>query len=260
MHFRKVSTPPTTKIRARFGTRVAFDLGEMSRHESYIPSPQPAKSTAGLIDMSALNADLEDANTATHGVGLIAALFGARFLLNSFSLQENPALYVGCGIYVASLISVFGASCLYHSALDPRQKATLRSLDQICIYLLIGGTATPLFQTLLPPELSGPMILTVWAIGAFGIALRLCFPKRFDGVGVLLCLAMGWCGAGTLNYFIPSAPELAKPLIIGGGIAFTAGLLFYLSEPWFRWGHVIWHVFVLAGTVLHFAAVTLAVH
>ena len=49
-------------------------------------------------------------------------------------------------------------------------------------------------------------------------------------------------------------------LIIGGGIAYTAGLLFYLSEPWYRWGHVIWHVFVLAGASIHFAAVSLAVH
>jgi hemolysin III len=231
----------------------------MSRPEPYSSTPEPPKSRAGLIDMSALNADLEDANTATHAVGLIAALFGARFLLSSISLGQTPATYLACGIYAASLISVFGASCLYHSALDAEKKGTLRAIDQICIYLLIGGTATPLFQTLLPPQLAGTMIATVWSIGAVGIALRLCFPKRLDGVGILLCLAMAWCGAGTLNFFVPEAPALAKPLIVGGGIAFTSGLLFYLSEPWFRWGHVIWHIFVLAGTALHFAAVTLAV-
>jgi len=231
----------------------------MPRHPSYNPTPDPPKSAAGLVDMAALNADLEDANTATHAIGLIAAILGARFLLTSVSPEASPAVYVACGVYAASLISVFAASCLYHSATAPRQKRLLRAVDQICIYLLIGGTATPLFETLLPPPLAGTMVRTVWSIGALGIALRVCFPSRFDGIGILLCLAMGWCGAGALDFFVPETPSLAKPLIIGGGIAFTGGLLFYLSEPWFRWGHVIWHLFVLAGTALHFGAVLVSV-
>jgi len=232
----------------------------MSHQESYNPAPEPRKSPAGLLGMAALNTDLEDANTATHGIGLIAALLGARFLLSSISLQKDPTTFLFCCLYVAALISVFAASCLYHSATGPRQKAAMRVLDQLCIYLLIGGTASPLFHALLPPGFAETMIWAVWSIGAVGITLRICFPQRFDGIGILLCLAMGWCGAGTLEFFVPEAPALAKPLIVGGGIAYTGGLLFYLSEPWFRWGHVIWHVFVLAGASFHFAAVSLAVH
>ena len=231
----------------------------MPHPESYNPARESQKATSGLFDMAALNTELEDANTATHAVGLVAALLAARFLLSSVSLQENPATFIACALYSATLISVFGASCLYHSATNARQKSTMRVLDQLCIYLLIGGTATPLFHSLLAPDLAATMIETVWSIGALGIGLRLCFPRRFDGIGILLCLAMGWCGVWTLNFFVPGAPVIAKPLIISGGIAYTGGLLFYLSEPWFRWGHVIWHLFVLAGAAFHFAAVYLAV-
>jgi hemolysin III len=135
----------------------------------------------------------------------------------------------------------------------------MRVFDQVCIYFLIGGTATPLFLLLLPSPLSVYMVLGIWSLGVLGVALRLAYPSRFDGVSIALYLAMGWLGASTLDAFIPTAPVMAQNLIIAGGIVYTVGVLFYLSEKIFRWGHVIWHLFVLTGSAMHFAAITLSV-
>ncbi|MEO2169839.1 MAG: hemolysin III family protein [bacterium] len=212
----------------------------------------------GSMDFAAA-ADTEIANTVTHALGLLLAIAGGAFLLSNGTIRADHAKYLACSIYSVSLVSLYAASCLYHGVRDPGLKAAMRVFDQVCIYLLIGGTATPFFLLLLPTPLSFYMVGGIWSLGIFGIALRLAYPTRYDGFSLILYLGMSWLGTTTLDSFIPTAPAILQNLIVAGGIVYTVGILFYLSEKVFRWGHVIWHLFVLTGSAMHFAAITLAV-
>lgn len=216
------------------------------------------EAVTGTMDFASAP-EVEVANTLTHVFGLLLAIGGAIALLSDPAVATDQAKYIACSVYAISLVSLYAASSIYHGTQEPGRKAAMRVFDQVCIYLLIGGTATPLFLMLLPAPLSAQLMAIVWAIGAFGIALRLRYPARFDGVSLTLYLTMGWIGASALDAFVPTAPAMAQNLVVAGGIAYTVGVPFYLSERRFRWGHVVWHVFVLAASAMHFGAVWLAV-
>ena len=240
----RFAMPPRPNLSATATTqRAQADLGEiLGRPRSLAEAP-----------------GLELANTLTHLFVLLLAIGGGVALLGDPVVSGNPAKYIACSIYVVSLVSLYAASCSYHATLEPTRKAAMRVFDQVCIYLLIGGTATPLFLLLLPSPLAARLMAVVWTIGVCGIFLRLRYPARFDSLSVVLYLAMGWIGASALDSFIPTAPALAQNLVVAGGITYTAGLIFYLGESVFRWGHVVWHLFVIAGSAMHFGAVWLAV-
>lgn len=220
--------------------------------------PSVGEMLTGSMDFAAA-ADVETANTLTHAVGLIFAIAGSAFLLSNGMVRADHTKYLACSIYCVSLVSLYASSCLYHATRDPNRKAAMRVFDQVCIYLLIGGTTTPLFALLLPAPLSLYMVGSIWGLALCGIVLRLAYPARFDGFSILLYLGMSWLGATTLDSFLPGTPAMVQNLIVAGGIVYTVGVLFYLSEKVFRWGHVIWHLFVLTGSAMHFAAITLAV-
>jgi hemolysin III len=157
-------------------------------------------------------------------------------------------------VFGASLIFLYTASTLYHSIPQPRAKAFLRFLDHSAIYLLIAGSYTPF--TLV--NLRGPwgwfLFGLVWGLAGLGIVLRVSLRGKFVPASVALYVAMGWAALLAIGPLISSIAPGGLILLLLGGIAYTAGILFY---SWRRlpYNHSIWHVFVLAGSALHFFAV-----
>ena len=225
-------------------------------------SPRRPTSFPGLFSGSVpLDAasDVELANTITHGIGLVLAVAASVFLLSDVAVRADFTTYAGCSLYAISLVSLYLASCLYHGTREPNRKAAMRVFDQVCIYFLIGGTATPVLLTVVPEPLGSRLLVAVWGIGAFGTILRLRYPTRFDSVSIFLYLLMGWIGASALDSFLPTVPPGVTALIVAGGVTYTLGIPFYLSESVFRWGHVVWHLFVLVASAMHFGAILLAI-
>ncbi len=200
----------------------------------------------------------EIANILTHGIGILFAIIAIPLLISKSVYFNNWLEVVGVSIYAFSFLLVFSISTIYHSIFDPNFKKVFKILDHISIYVLIAGSYTPLIL-FFSNSLSGTILLVaLWGLSLFGIIFKLFFIERFEIVSVIIYLLMGWSILILPSTFFEAIPSLCLNLIIGGGILYSVGVVFYLWEK-LKYNHAIWHVFVLVGGVCHFAAVGLAV-
>ena len=200
----------------------------------------------------------ELASSVIHGIGIVLSIAGLATLVAFAALHGNALAVVSCAVFGASLVLLYTASTLYHSISVAAAKPALRALDHMAIYLLIAGTYTPFTLIALPGAWGWSLFVAVWALALAGIALELGLLRRYHKLAVLLYVDMGWIG---MIAFKPLSAHLQTGgmlLLIGGGVAYTLGVPFYL---WRRlpYHHALWHAFVLAGSVLHFLAVLLYV-
>jgi hemolysin III len=200
----------------------------------------------------------EMANSLTHGFGLLLSVGGFIFLI-TLAILKGDAWHIASSIvYGSSLIILYSASTFYHTAISPELKKHLQVIDHCCIYLLIAGSYTPFLLTILRGSFGIGLLAFVWAFAVFGIAMKIIFRGRFNVVGVVSYLAMGWVGVIAVQplYFALGAVPLA--LVVAGGISYSIGVIFF-GWHGIRHHHAIFHVFVLAGSIIHYLAVVLYV-
>ncbi|MBV7486881.1 hemolysin III family protein [Bordetella sp. BOR01] len=196
----------------------------------------------------------EIANTVSHGLGALGALAAAPLLIVGATRQGDAALVAGAAIFAASMCLLYLASTLYHALPAGRAKRLFNVLDHSAIYLLIAGTYTPF--TLGP--LRGPwgwtLLVLIWSLAGLGVALKA--SKRLDRPlwSTGLYLAMGWLVAIAVNPVLERVPSGGLWLLLAGGLAYTAGVVFFAFDSRWRYAHFVWHLFVLAGTACHFFA------
>jgi hemolysin III len=196
----------------------------------------------------------EIANSVTHGVGLALSIAGLAILATLASLRGDPWAIVGASIFGTTLVLLYLSSTLYHAIPYPRSKRVLRVLDHSAIYLLIAGTYTPFTLVTLRGALGWVLFGLVWGLAVLGIITTSAAMDRLKVLSIVLYVAMGWLVAIAAKPLIASLSWGGLSLIIGGGVVYTSGLLFY---AWRRlpYHHTIWHIFVLVGSLLHFLAV-----
>jgi hemolysin III len=153
---------------------------------------------------------------------------------------------------------LYASSTLYHSAVLEERKRKLRIFDHLAIFLLIAGTYTPFSLLLLKGSAGVALFATVWSLAAVGIIVELTSLKRFRLATVALYLGMGWSGLTAAEPLFAQLATGGLWLLFGGGVAYTAGVPFYLWKS-LPFSHAVWHGFVLLGSVLHFFAVLLYV-
>ena len=213
-----------------------------------------------LIDLQ--SAKEEWANTLTHALGALLSLLGLGFLLAKTLDPANtgidPFQVVSVSIFGLSLITLYGASTLYHAARCPVKKNTFKIWDHCAIYLLIAGTYTPYLLVSMRASVGWMFIVTIWSIALAGICLKLKFGHRFKMLRVATYLLMGWLVVLSLDELSASVSTAGLYLLIAGGLAYTLGVFFYLNER-IRYSHAIWHVFVLAGSSCHYFSIYFAV-
>lgn len=200
----------------------------------------------------------EIAHCATHGAGLLLSLAGLAALIAAARTHADSLLLVACSVFGFSLILLYLASTLYHGIPSPRAKRVLRVLDHSAIFLLIAGTYTPFTLVSLRGPWGWGLFGAVWGMALAGILFKAFATGRLRRLSVVFYLAMGWCVLVALQPLMAAlAPEGVRLLFLGG-VAYTAGVVFY---AWRRlpYHHAVWHLFVLAGSVLHFLAVLLYV-
>jgi hemolysin III len=200
----------------------------------------------------------ELASSVIHGVGIVLSIAGLATLVAFAALHGNALTVVACAVFGTSLVLLYTASTLYHSISVAAAKPALRALDHIAIYVLIAGTYTPFTLIVLPGAWGWSLFAAVWALALVGSVLELGVLKRYHKLAVLLYIGMGWIG---LVAFGPLSKQLqvgGTALLLAGGVAYTLGVPFYLWRK-LPYHHALWHVFVLAGSVLHFLAVLLYV-
>lgn len=196
----------------------------------------------------------EVANSLTHGFGLILSLAGFVFLVALAVFKGDGWHLASSIIYGSSLVILYAASTVYHTATDPVMKRRLRVLDHCCIYILIAGSYTPFILIALRDGFGFGLLTVVWTVAAFGIAMKLIFRERFSAIGIVLYLLMGWLGvvAAPPLYAVLGTTPLA--LVAAGGLSYTAGMIFFGWHS-IKHNHAIFHVFVLGGSILHFVAI-----
>lgn len=196
----------------------------------------------------------ELANTITHGIGLVLSIAGFVVLLVLAALRGSPRHIVSCAIYGATLVCLYAASTLYHGILSPRRKRALRVFDHCAIYLLIAGTYTPFLLVNLRGGWGWSLLGIVWGLAMAGIVFKFRFVDHFPFLSTVVYLLMGWLAVIALKPLLASVPAGGLLWLLAGGMLYTLGVVFY---AWKRlpYNHLIWHLFVLAGSTCHYLAV-----
>lgn len=196
----------------------------------------------------------EIASSVVHGVGGLLAIVGFVVLVTLASLRGDAWHIVGCSIFGATMVLLYVVSTLYHSVPGPRAKVLLRAFDHSAIFLLIAGTYTPFALVNLRGPWGWSLLSLVWGLAVLGIFLRVTMGRRSEKAAVALYIAMGWCVVVAVKPLVAAVAPGGLALLLAGGLAYTGGVVFY---AWRRlpYHHAIWHVFVLAGSALHYFAI-----
>jgi len=196
-------------------------------------------------------------NALTHGLGAAAALAGGAVLITLAAIWGDAWQLAGAIVFGVALLLLYTASTLYHAIQHPVAKGRLKVFDHCAIYLLIAGTYTPFTLVSLRGPWGWSLLAVVWSMAIIGIVLEL-RRVRNRIAAALLYLGMGWVGIIAIKPMIASIPPGGLWLLLGGGLCYTLGVPFYL---WKRlpYNHALWHLFVLAGSVLQFFSVLLYV-
>ena len=199
----------------------------------------------------------EKLNAWSHGLGVGLGIAALVLMLLGVD-QTNPYGLFSVIVYGLSIILLFLASTCYHAITSSKRKHYFRIADHIGIYLLIAGTYTPVLLIAIPHGLGWTLFWVVWGIAAFGLILKLFFTGRFERFSTFIYLAMGWLAVIPYAELTTALDAKALALLIGGGVAYTVGVLFYAIEK-IPYNHFIWHLFVLGGASCHFFMVYLYV-
>lgn len=200
----------------------------------------------------------EIANSVTHGVGTVLAIAGLGVLCGYAAMRGDVWHVVSSSIYAATLIMCFGASTLYHSVSHERAKQVFRTLDHVSIFLLIAGSYTPFALVTLRGPWGWWLFGVIWALAIIGTIIQLTSLKKYRALSVTMSALMGWVVVVAAKPLMDNLATGGLWLLVLGGLCYTGGIAFYLWRS-LRFHHAIWHMFVLAGGILHFFAVLLYV-
>jgi hemolysin III len=197
----------------------------------------------------------ELANSISHAIGLVGALIGAPVLLLAAFRHASTLFLVGTIIFIVTMLLVYFGSALYHAWPQTQVKSFLQVMDHSAIFLLIAGTCTPFALGPLRDAGGLTMLCIVWTLALFGVVMKATRgAQRHRKLAMTLYLGTGWLGVIFIRPLALAVPGSAVLWLVVGGIAYTAGTLFFANER-LRYAHFVWHLFVLAGTGCHFTAV-----
>ena len=197
----------------------------------------------------------EIANSLSHGLGFVVAVASAPILVLTTAQSGRLLNIVGTTIFAVTMVLLYCASTVYHAVPHPRAKALLKKLDHGAIFLLIAGTYTPFTLGALSGPPGWTLLTVVWSLAVVGVTL-----KAFDRIehplaSLGLYLLMGWLCVFALGPLLERVPPQGLLLLGAGGLAYMMGVAFFATDSRLRYGHFIWHLFVLVGTGCHFFAV-----
>lgn len=196
----------------------------------------------------------EVANSVSHGLGFVLAVAGAPLLIATAIRRGTLADVVAVSVFAASMALLYLSSTIYHALPPGRTKNAFHVLDHAAIYLLIAGTYTPFTLGVLKGGWGWTLFGLVWGLAALGVLLKVFAGIRWHGISTAVYVGMGWLIIIAAKPLWESLPLAGLVWLFAGGIAYTSGVYFYLKKN-MRYGHLVWHLFVVAGTGCHFVAI-----
>ena len=193
----------------------------------------------------------EIANAVSHGIG---AIFGIVALILLILASDTVEEYVAGTIFAAAIFILFLSSTLYHAFPSSlRVKRLFKRFDHISIYLLIGASFAPLLLVVADQPFGIIFFSIQWVIIITGIVFKAILIDKLQVLHIVMFLLLGWSALLVLGQF-DKLSEPAFYFTVWGGIAYSLGVVFYASSRRFMYAHFVWHLFVMAGVILHFIA------
>ncbi|TRX74783.1 PAQR family membrane homeostasis protein TrhA [Pseudomonas mangiferae] len=196
----------------------------------------------------------EKFNAWTHLVGAVLACIGAIWLLVEASLAGEVRKIVAVAIYGITLLLLYSISTVYHSVRG-RAKVVMRKLDHLSIYLLIAGSYTPFCLVTLRGAWGWSLFGTVWGLGVAGMLQEIKPRSEARVLSLVIYAVMGWIVLVAVDPLIEALGITGFYWLAAGGVLYTVGILFFVLDQRLRHAHGIWHLFVMAGSLLHFVAI-----
>ncbi|MFT6926286.1 MAG: hemolysin III [Psychromonas sp.] len=199
----------------------------------------------------------EKLNSITHLVGAVLALIGFGVLLTIALQVYDWRMLVSFSVFGFTLVLLYTMSTLYHSLRSAKLKKIFQKLDHVSIYLLIAGTYTPYMLVSLENNSGLIMLTLVWGLAVIGLSVDILVSKRIEWLQVSIYLLMGWICVFNFSQFQAAIPAAGVMWLTAGGVAYTAGIVFYILDTMNKLTHAhgIWHLFVLSGSICHFISI-----
>jgi hemolysin III len=197
------------------------------------------------------------ADRAVHALGVAAAAIAVPLLV-ALASHNGPRTLGGVLTYGLAAIAMLVASALYNVAPPSRYKEVLRRVDHSVIFVMIAGTYTPFVLCRIGGAWGIGLLAYVWLVALGGVALKLCFPRRFERVSIALYLGLGWTVLPMLAPMTAALSATALALVAIGGILYSLGVVFHLCRR-MPYHNAIWHALVLSAASCHYAAVLIDV-
>ena len=189
-------------------------------------------------------------NMISHGVGIVLGMLGLVFLLLK-NREVNHWSTLSIWIYGFWLIALYTASTVYHALEHETKKKKAQIFDHIGIFLLIAGTYTPVCLITLEQTTGWQLFFVIWSIAGIGLVMKLFLTGKVEKLSLIMYLVMGWLVVAELPQLLDLLSTEALTYMTIGGVFYTLGTIFYASKK-VPYGHFIWHLFVLGGSVSHY--------
>jgi hemolysin III len=193
-------------------------------------------------------------NSITHGIGTLLSIAALVILVVAATLHGDAWHIVSFAIFGVSLILLYLSSTLYHSFTGDKVKNLFARFDHAAIFILIAGTYTPILLTVIRGVIGWTMFGVIWAVAITGIVIRSIYLTKFRKLMVVIYLMMGWMFVFAFKPVVTLMPGISLGFLVAGGVVYSLGVVFYAWRK-LPFGHGIWHLFVLGGSILHFFAV-----
>lgn len=197
----------------------------------------------------------EIANSITHGIATLLAIAAIPILVVTAVRFGDATAIVSFSIFGASLFILYLASTIYHALPQGRTKHLFGILDHCAIYILIAGTYTPILLVTMGGGWGWSLFGVIWGLALCGVIFKSIYGTRFPMLSNALYLGMGWIVLIAIKPLVASMPVAGLAWLVGGGLAYTIGIVFYIAGSRWLYAHTIWHLFVLTGSLCHFFAV-----
>jgi len=194
----------------------------------------------------------EIANSISHGLGLVGALIGTPFLIIHALRHGDAGFIVGTIVFAASMMLLYLASTLYHAWPIGKVKHRFRIIEHSAIFILIAGTYTPLTLGVLRGAFGWTLFGVIWGLAIAGVALKTFYKTAHPILSTGLYLLMGWLIVIAVVPLFARMSTAGLFWLIAGGLSYTAGVAFFATDSRLKYGHLIWHLFVIAGTTCHY--------
>jgi hemolysin III len=196
-------------------------------------------------------------NSISHGITALSAIGGFVILIWFGAKSEKDWSLFSAIFYGGSLVALYTFSTLYHGLRHEKAKRIFNILDHCGIFLLIAGTYTPVLLITIGGATGWLFFGIQWSMAVIGISLKIFYTGKFRIFSTLIYAVMGWIIVFKIGVLRAALPLPAYWLLVSGGLAYTVGIIFYIIDSRMKYAHFIWHLFVMAGSILHYIMMVL---